>query len=133
MNKESNITQGQIWIVNTDRFITSGRSNNFSRGILLKKYELIEIRYPFEWHFRTIDNNYWHAETSEILTHCKLFGKVWGNVSFSNIADLKDIINLSLYSPEKENSYVWAKNLTQDQLKKWKLENLIKNGKENKK
>jgi len=126
------IEVGQIFIVKTDTFITSGRSNKFNRGFQLKKNELIEIRYPYAWHFRTIDSHYWHAEPEELLKHCELFGTIWGNVRFKNKSSLSEIINQSLYDHEKENSYNWAKNFTIEQLKAWKLDKLLRHAKDEK-
>lgn len=124
------IKQGQIWIVKTDSFITSGRSNSFRRGIKLHKNELIEIRYPFAWHFRTIDNHYWHAEPEEILKHCEIFGIIWDNVKRANNCDLSEIVNLSLYDNNGTNSYNWANNFALEQLKDWKLDNLFSHSKD---
>lgn len=119
------IQQGQIWKVLTDDFCTTVESNKFSRPIKLIKNELIEIRYPYEWHFRTLDNNYWHAKPDQIIQHCELFGIIWGNVKFNNKCDLADIIKLSLYEPENENSYTWAKEFDREFLVRMKLEKLI--------
>lgn len=124
------ITQGQIWIVKTDNFLTSGRSNKFNRPIKVKENELIEIRYPFAWHFRTIDSNYWHAEAEDIYKNCELFGIIWPDVKSGNNCNLSQIINLSLYENEGINSYNWAKNFTVDELKSWGLDKLVAHAKD---
>jgi hypothetical protein len=96
------IEQGQIWQVVTDEFWSSGNSHLVSRRegkINLKKDEYIEIRYPYEWHFRTIDNEYFHAYPVEILKHCRLIGTIKEDVRFSNKKSLLEIINDKLYTP----------------------------------
>ncbi len=119
------IKVGQVWVVKTDNFKTSGRSNEFKRPVLLGKNELIEIRYPFEWHFRTLDDHYWHSEAKDILENCEIFGNIWRNVRFSNHCSLSEIINLSLLDAIGENSYVWAQNFDRAFLERMKLKKLI--------
>jgi len=119
------IAVGQIYIVESDNFTTSGRSNKFGRPITLKKNELIEIRYPFNWHFRTLDNHYLHAESEDIKQHCRLFAVIWSDVRFNNKCNLSDIINLSLCDFKDENNYVWAKNFDYEYLSRMKLKNLL--------
>jgi hypothetical protein len=96
------IEQGQIWQVVTYEFWSSGNSHLVSGRegkINLKKDEYIEIRYPYEWHFRTIDNEYFHAYPVEILKHCRLIGTINEDVRFSNKKSLLEIINDKLYTP----------------------------------
>lgn len=50
------IIQSQIWEVITDQFLTSGDNDHYKRPTKLSKGERIEIRFPYAWHFRTIDN-----------------------------------------------------------------------------
>jgi len=99
------IEQGQIWKVTTDTFFTSKlnerRPNKIKRQIKLNEGEFIEIRYPFDWHFRTEDNEYFHAETDMIYQNCVYFGKVTADVWFKNKADLAEILRLELYEPAK--------------------------------
>lgn len=124
------VKQGQIWLVNTNRFMSTGENNEFKRPIVLKKFELIEIRYPYAWHFRTLDDYYFHAKENSILKNCIFFGKINENVNFQNIAKLSEIINLCLFEKSKdgENQYCWAKNIKKDQLKEWGLGRLIERG-----
>lgn len=95
--KEINITQGQIWEVTTEHFLTSGNNDKQKRPTKLLKGEKIEIRYPYDWHFRTEDNFYFHAEAETILQNCKLFGIIWEEVMVRNKANLNEIIKLGLY------------------------------------
>ena len=127
------IEQGQIWIVKTEHFATTnhGSSNKYKRPIVLTKNELIEIRYPYAWHFRTLDNHYLHAEPDEILKHCELFATVWSNVRFGNKCSLSEIINSSLCDFVKENSYVWAHNFDYKYLNENKLNRLLSSFQDN--
>lgn len=94
---ETKIEVGQIWEVLTDTFISSGHKQPHKRGIKLNKGERIEIRYAYEWHFRTVDKLYMHADPETIQANCKLFGMVWGKVSYNNKASLEEILRLKLY------------------------------------
>lgn len=123
--KFESISVGQIWKVSTDEFMTSGKSNKYERKIKLNKHELIEIRYPYEWHFRTIDNHYWHIGPDDLIKNCVPFGVIWEKVRFNNRCNLSEIINLGLFDPFSENQYVWAKNLTGKELKKLGLNKLV--------
>ncbi len=91
------ITQGQIWEVTTDSFLTSGKNDHHKRPTKLAKGEKIEIRYPYAWHFRTEDAIYLHAEPEVILQNCKLFGVIWERVRSNNKASLLEILDLNLY------------------------------------
>lgn len=95
------IVQGQIWEVISDRFLTSGKHHAIARQVKLDSGEKIEIRFEYEWHFRTEDNTYFHAPPEMILTNCRLIGKVLEEVSWHNIAHLDEIIRLHLYKEIK--------------------------------
>jgi len=94
------IVQAQIYEVVTDCFLV----NNFHieakkkpRKVHLEKGEKFEIRFPYAWHFRTEDNNYYQASEEEILDNCKIIGKVWEQVRWINKASLEQILELELY------------------------------------
>ena len=95
--KATEIKQGHIYEVITDSFFTSGRHNKTKRPVKLRKGEKIEIRFAFEWHFRTEDNYYFHATPEMITENCKPFGKIFKQVSFNNKANLAQILELELY------------------------------------
>lgn len=99
------IEVGQIWQVNTDTFFTSTknemRPNKIKRQTKLNNGEYIEIRYPFAWHFRTEDDEYFHAESDTIYQNCVYVGKILHEVFFKNKAKLSEIIKLELYEPAK--------------------------------
>lgn len=103
MINEQKIEQGCIYEILTDNFYTTGERNKFSRPIHLNKHEVIEIRFPYAWHFRTMDNNYFHAEPEMIAKNCNYFGKILSDVCFNNKANLYEIIRLHLYKGENEH------------------------------
>lgn len=100
------IKKGQIWQVVTERFLAQpnqlGQSDKTLRPVNLIKEEYIEIRYPFEWHFRTEDNQYFNATAAHIQDNCKFVGVIWSNVQQSSDATLADILRLKLY--DKRNN-----------------------------
>ena len=93
----NNVEVGQIWEVLEDMPVDPKDENYGGRKILINKGEKIEIRYPYAWHFRTIDNVYLHVDESILLKKCKLYGIIWDKVRSTNRADLREIINLKLF------------------------------------
>ena len=96
--KITRVEQGQLYQVTTVEFLTTGQHNSLKRPVFLKKGEIIEIRFAYEWHFRTEDDQYFHAEETTILDNCKLLGKIYDPVFFANKAKLADIVRLQLYN-----------------------------------
>lgn len=97
------VSVGQIYEVKTDCFFTSDK-NEVKRQIKINKGEKLEIRYPYEWHFRTERNEYFHCSESDLLDHCTLVGEVLDHVRFTNKARLEEIIRLDLYKKVKETT-----------------------------
>jgi hypothetical protein len=105
----SEIRVGQIWQVVTDDFWSSEKSDRkyidhnqehkIARKMRIRyqRDEYLEIRYPFAWHFRTVDNIYMHAEPSEILKHCRYIGEIDENIKFGNRHRLAEILEQKLY------------------------------------
>lgn len=98
------IEVGQIWEVITDYFWSSGDYNKkFENGretatkTRLKKGEFIEIRFPYDWHFRTSDNIYLHATHEELIKHCRPYGIIDEEVRWLNKMSLKDILDKKLF------------------------------------
>ena len=97
------IEVGQIWLVVTDGFTTTKSKRKFKIGemdrnaiVKLNRWEYVEIRYPHEWHFRTIDNEYFHATPEMILNNCILIGEVLETVRFENKKSLIEILDEGL-------------------------------------
>jgi len=102
-NPTINIKVGQIWQVETDSFLTSGNDDRKNgRQLKINKFEKIEIRYPFAWHFRTVGNEYYHAYTDMILENYKLFGEVKPEIKDDNKANLEEILRLKLYNKKQK-------------------------------
>lgn len=95
------IEVGQIYRVVTDHFFTTEElginSKKFKRPVNILCDEKIEIRYPYAWHFRTEDGNYYHATEEMIQKNCILFGKILEDVRFGNRCSLEEILRLRLY------------------------------------
>jgi len=91
------IQVGQIWEVTSSSFLTSGENTKFNRQVMLKKGEFIEIRYPYEWHFRTEDDFYFHCNPETILLNCKFIGTIYEEIRFKKNAKLEEILRLELY------------------------------------
>ena len=95
---------GEIYEVNCD-FWTSGREDKLIEmegsvrkvRSLIKKGEFIELRFPFEWHFRTLDDIYFHAPGHILFENCRYFGLIDEKVRFENKQKLKEILNLRLF------------------------------------
>lgn len=94
---DDGIRTGQLWKVTTDNFWTTGKVGQLKRPVKLTKGEIIQIRQTFEWHIRTQDDFYFHATPETILENSELYGEVWPNVRFKNVAELSDILRLKLY------------------------------------
>jgi len=100
-SKISKIKVGQLYKVTGDNFITTGAHNTINRRVFFKKGEIIEIRFPYEWHFRTEDSSYFNATPETIVDNCEFIGTVYEPVRWDNIASLKDILKLRLYNKAK--------------------------------
>lgn len=93
---------GQIYECHTD-FLATHDAHEKLRALgrkcqfFIMAGEKIEIRYPYEWHFRTEDNVYLHADERSILENCKLFGTIWDTVRAGNRASLEEILRIRLY------------------------------------
>lgn len=91
------IEVGQIWEVTSDCFLPTDQKEDHNRPVKLATGEKIEIRYPYEWHFRTEDNFYFHATPEMISQNCMLPGVICSNVRSANSATLEEILRLRLF------------------------------------
>lgn len=93
-----NIESGDLFKVTTDKFLTSGEQNELKRPVKLKKGEIIEIRFPYAWHFRTcLDDQYFHAKEDVILENCEYIGSVEKQIKWENNMKTRDIIVNGLF------------------------------------
>ena len=67
-----------------------------------KKYiypgDLIEFRYEYDFHFRTINNKYFVVDPCVIALKCEVFAKINESVRFENKLTLSEIIENGLFS-----------------------------------
>ena len=92
------IEQGVILEVKND-FVANPTSCHIigDRKVIIEKGEKIEIRYPYAWHFRTIDDYYFQADEDVLMENCVYLGEIWEKVRFSNLAKLQQILDLKLF------------------------------------
>ena len=110
----SKIKQGILLQIFKDGFFanpaTVGKTGD-PRPVKMLVGDIIEIRYPFAWHFRTLDNHYYEASEETILEFARPVGKVFENVSFSNKATTEEIIRLRLYETRDFTPIEWGTGL----------------------
>jgi len=116
-NAITDIRVGMLFEVVTDSFLTSGTYNVIKRPVKINKHEIIEIRHPSAWHFRTEDNQYFHATPEMIRENCVIFGTILPEISFQNIAELLDILILHLYKGENIYKLFCRKGYSEKQIK----------------
>ena len=85
-------------------FWTSGKEtqSGLKSKVYLPKGKILEIRYPYEWHFRTIENHYDHATPETLIKKCSFFGKIHEDIRFGNRHELKQILDQELYHKPNE-------------------------------
>lgn len=93
-----NIEVGQLFVVEK-AFWTSGNETDggFKVKRFMKKGTVIEIRYPYAWHFRTSGNTYDHATEKTIRLKCSFFGVIHDSIRFGNNHSLSQILKDNLY------------------------------------
>lgn len=109
------IQQGVLLQVFKDGFFanpaTVGETGD-PRPVKMIRGDIIEIRYPFAWHFRTLDNHYYEASEETILEFARPVGKVFDNVKMANKATTEEIIRLRLYETRDYVPIEWGTGLT---------------------
>jgi hypothetical protein len=90
------IEQGYILEVKKS-FLTSCGDSHTKRPVQIQKGEKIEIRYPYQWHFRTEDNEYYHAKPEVLEKNCEPFGIILEEVRWHNKASLSQILEVHAY------------------------------------
>lgn len=103
---DGKITVGQIWLVIEEmkadgrEHVTCescGHTHLENTSIMIPKGTFIEIRYPYAWHFRTVENKYLHSEPEDIINSAKLFGVLHKKVGWENRKTLAEILAEGLY------------------------------------
>ena len=92
------IEQGMLLLVKRG-FWTSGHKTDggFKCKRFIPKGDVLEIRYPYEWHFRTSNDTYDHATTNKLSANCDFFGYVKSEINFQNKHSLRQILDDGLY------------------------------------
>jgi hypothetical protein len=93
------IKQGHLLSVKIG-FWTSGddKDYGFKCKRFIPKGTIIEIRYAYAWHFRTTNNQYFHANEKILIAKCEFFGSVDEGIKFGNKHDLMEILDQGLYN-----------------------------------
>ena len=89
-------------------FWTSGEKLNYGVPVKhkIKKGEIIEIRYPYAWHFRTEQNIYEHAKEEVLFNNCVFYGQIYSEIRFENKLELTEILEKELYHKSDEYKLV---------------------------
>jgi len=105
---------GYLYKVITDNFKDSGKHDDFKNPVekSIPKGYILEIRYPFEWHFRTnkpykegCSNCWGHSCQKEIIENCKLIGQV-NSIIQANRSDLSDILENNLFDKYENSEFI---------------------------
>lgn len=75
--------------------------NEEARKTAIEVGDIIEITIAFEWHFRTLDGEYFHAPEDEILEHCTIFAATPPSLHPQKVS-LEYMIRHQLYVPYGE-------------------------------
>jgi len=100
----STVEVGQLFRVHTAFFSMIDRIGRKRRQKLeILPGDILEIRYPFEWHFR-IDDNDTYAQCSEevLLSHCDFLGVIDYEVRQNNESPLVEILANKHYKTVNE-------------------------------
>lgn len=92
------IRVGMLLKVEKSFNVKRNHSNDaFHETVKIRKGSIIEIRFAFEWNFRTECDTYCNATPEAIAKHCSFFGLVNGDVRFGNKHKTAEIIKEKLY------------------------------------
>lgn len=97
------INHNSLWIVLKDmpvRTVKVGISEEDQDQVKIKKGDIIEFRYHYGVHFRTVDNDYYFVEQKVLFKHCALYGRVLKEVSWKYEKTLDEILREGLYITE---------------------------------
>jgi hypothetical protein len=71
--------------------------NDDKRKVLIEVGEIIEFRYYHSIHFRTTDDIYCVLDEKTFYENFEPYGKIFGDVRFSNKCKLQDILEHDLF------------------------------------
>lgn len=93
---------GQLFIVDKPFWTTGEDSGKRLTKSKFVKGDIIEIRYPYEWHFRDEQQEYHHAKTVTLTKNCTFYGKIHEEIRFGNKHNLKEILEQKLFHTSKD-------------------------------
>lgn len=117
--------QGYLYEVIAEDFYDTGKGDDLYNPIPnhIPKGTILEIRYPFEWNFRTntifknIGRGIWgHSDEQNIHDKCKLIGRVNPYIKSMNHYELSEILEMKLFDTLEngvfidmgEDRYLWV-------------------------
>ena len=106
------IEVGMLLMVEVE-FWSSGDTEQGNTNIkrLYKKGEILEIRYPYAWHFRDVNNNYDHATAKTLIANCSFYGLIHADVISTNNTKLDSIISSGLFHKPSDFKIILNKGL----------------------
>lgn len=107
LNKHIRITQGMLLVVKKAFWTTDAHKvEKFPVKYYVPKGTILEIRYPYEWHFRFGKAIYAQAPPATLVKCCEFFGTVHEDVKFDNKKSLPEIMKENLYYPASDYQLV---------------------------
>ena len=97
------IDANSLWVVVINmpaRTAKVGISVDNQDDVIIKSGEIIEFRYHYGIHFRTVTNDYYYVDESVLKKHCKIYGHINHDVWLENQTHLDDILKRKLYTQE---------------------------------
>lgn len=101
------VESGDLYQVSSNNLWSTGENNKsetkdeygrrISKRVNFNLGEILEIRYPYQWHVRTEDGKYFHIKPEDLEEHCKPYGKIKGDVKSANNKSLEDILKEKLF------------------------------------
>ena len=92
------IRVGQLLLVERSFSVKRNHpKDSFSESVKIKKGSVIEIRFPFEWNFRTECNTYCNCNPELLIKNCSFYGVVNDDVRSGNNHKLADILSDNLF------------------------------------
>jgi hypothetical protein len=107
LNKNIHIKTGMLLVVKKTFWTTAAHKvDTFHVKYQIPKGTILEIRYPYEWHFRFGDNCWAQVPAETLVKCCEFFGVIHEDVRFNNNNSLPEIMEENLYYPASEYKLV---------------------------
>ena len=97
------LSVGMLLVADKSFTVNRNRPNDsFTEKARIKKGKVIELRYQYDWNFRTECNTYCNAPAKVLIKNCSFLGRVHDDVKRANNTNLKDILSNDLYHGKSE-------------------------------